>query len=88
MTRRTAIILLILAVAIVGLGAYVVSRENDATPAIVTEAVSRADVVQQVASTGTLEAVTTVQVGTQVSGTVQTLYAAMLPAMISTNLAP
>jgi HlyD family secretion protein len=37
--------------------------------------VDRGDVVEVVGATGTLEAVTTVQVGSQVSGTIQSLYA-------------
>ena len=37
--------------------------------------VTRGDVVERVQATGTLEAVTTVDVGTQVSGVVQELYA-------------
>jgi HlyD family secretion protein len=41
----------------------------------VTAAVTRGSVVETVDATGTAEAVTTVQVGTQVSGTIQSLYA-------------
>jgi HlyD family secretion protein len=37
--------------------------------------IDRGDVVEVVGATGTLEAVTTVQVGSQVSGTIQSLYA-------------
>ena len=40
-----------------------------------TAAVTRGDIVDTVGATGTLQAVTTVQVGTQVSGIVQELYA-------------
>lgn len=40
-----------------------------------TEAVQRGDVSMQVSATGTLAAVTTVQVGSQVSGTISALYA-------------
>ena len=40
-----------------------------------TAAVTRGDIVDTVGATGTLQAVTTVQVGTQVSGTIQELYA-------------
>jgi HlyD family secretion protein len=42
---------------------------------VTTVPVSRGDVVERVQATGTLEAVTTVDVGTQVSGVVQELYA-------------
>jgi len=44
-------------------------------PQVTTVPVSRGDVVERVQATGTLEAVTTVDVGTQVSGVVQELYA-------------
>jgi len=40
-----------------------------------TGTVDRGDVVEVVGATGTLEAVTTVQVGSQVSGTIESLYA-------------
>jgi HlyD family secretion protein len=46
-----------------------------AEPELATTAVSRGDVVQSVKATGTLEAVTTVQVGSQVSGTIAALLA-------------
>jgi HlyD family secretion protein len=44
-----------------------------AEPAYTTAVVTRDDVVQTVKATGTLEAVTTVQVGSQVSGTISSL---------------
>ena len=40
-----------------------------------TAAVTRGDIADTVGATGTLQAVTTVQVGTQVSGTIQELHA-------------
>ena len=43
-------------------------------PVYLTAAVERGEVVEAVGATGTLEAVTTVQVGSQVSGTIQNLY--------------
>lgn len=75
MTRKALLILA--AVAVIGASAWGFSRyRNGGTkPEIVTAAVTRGDVVEAVGATGTLEAVTTVQVGTQVSGTVQALYA-------------
>ncbi|HEU4693194.1 MAG TPA: efflux RND transporter periplasmic adaptor subunit, partial [Vicinamibacterales bacterium] len=51
------------------------SRRSAAAPELITEAVTRGSIVQRVASSGTLEAVTTVLVGTQISGTVQALNA-------------
>ncbi len=44
------------------------------TPSYRTETVTRGDIEQAVTATGTVNAVTTVQVGTQVSGTIKTLY--------------
>jgi HlyD family secretion protein len=57
------------------LGAYYWKGRAQEGPAIATARVTRGDVVETVDATGTLEAVTTVQVGTQVSGTIKALYA-------------
>src|SRR3974377_447576 len=43
-------------------------------PSYRTDPVSLGDIQQTVTATGTVNAVTTVQVGTQVSGTIKTLY--------------
>jgi HlyD family secretion protein len=53
---------------------YRVSR-TDGGPGVVVANVTRGDVVATVDATGTLQAVTTVQVGSQVSGTIKTLRA-------------
>jgi len=53
---------------------YQTTRADD-VPKVVTSAVTRGDVVETVEASGTLQAVTTVQVGTQVSGTIKTLRA-------------
>ena len=76
MTRRT-LLTVIAIVALVGASVwgYARYRTSDKAPEIVTAAITRGDVVEAVGATGTLEAVTTVQVGTQVSGTVDALYA-------------
>jgi HlyD family secretion protein len=70
--RRVAIIIGILAVTGLSVGAYY-ARRGEGAPAIVTGAVTRGAIVSEIAATGTLEAVTTVQVGSQVSGTIQAL---------------
>jgi HlyD family secretion protein len=57
------------------LAAYYRSNGNADAPQYVTSAASRGDVVDTVEATGTLQAVTTVQVGSQVSGTIQSLHA-------------
>jgi HlyD family secretion protein len=71
--------LIVVAAALVAMTAATAAyywRGREATgPAIATAAVSRGDVVETVEATGTLEAVTTVQVGTQVSGTIKALHA-------------
>ena len=56
----------------VGLAAYYRSSA-DSDPALTTAVVTRGPVVERVQATGTLQAVTTVQVGTQVSGTISAL---------------
>jgi HlyD family secretion protein len=62
------------ALAVVALGAGLVYlRGRGEAPRYTTGTVDRGDVVEVVGATGTLEAVTTVQVGSQVSGTIQTL---------------
>ena len=71
--RLIASVALIGAVGI-GAGAYYMTRDG-AQPEIMTSPVTRGDVIETVSATGTLEAVTTVQVGTQVSGTIQALFA-------------
>ena len=55
---------------------YYYRRDVEAeAPAFTTAAVSRGDIVSTVEATGTLEAVTTVQVGSQISGTISALHA-------------
>ncbi len=65
-TKRSVIIATILAVLIAGC-------KGD-TPSYRTEPVTRGDIQAAVTATGTVNAVTTVLVGTQVSGTIKTLY--------------
>jgi len=63
-------------VAIVGgIIAYAQVRRSDSTPEPVTARVTRGSIVDAVDATGTLQPVTTVQVGTQVSGTIKSLSA-------------
>jgi HlyD family secretion protein len=58
-----------------GLGAWQFLSAKTDKPSYIFGTVDRGDIVTQVAMTGTLAAVTTVAVGTQVSGTVSELYA-------------
>ncbi|HET9265421.1 MAG TPA: efflux RND transporter periplasmic adaptor subunit [Vicinamibacterales bacterium] len=73
MKRLLTIVLVLVAVG-AGAAAYYM-RDNRPEPTVSTMPVTRGDVVDVVAATGTLEAVTTVDVGTQVSGLVQDMYA-------------
>jgi HlyD family secretion protein len=75
MTKRL-LMLTVLAVVLVGGGLFYYrlhNAEKKVTP--VTAAVTRGDVIAKVDATGTLAAVTTVQVGSQVSGTIKALHA-------------
>ena len=73
--RKTLLILV--AVALLGAGGYAYYRYSQKTepPTITTARVTRGDLAETVGATGALQAVTTVQVGTQVSGTIQELNA-------------
>jgi len=68
-TKPLIIGILLAASAGIGVRAYYASRESGA-PKVATALVTRGAVTDVVAATGTLQAVTTVQVGTQVSGTI------------------
>jgi HlyD family secretion protein len=71
------LLILVMAVLLAGAGGLAAYYRNagDPGPALTTAVVSRGPVVDRVQATGTLQAVTTVQVGTQVSGTISALYA-------------
>lgn len=72
MKHRLAIISFAVGLPMIAVGG-VYARRDHATPDIVTAAATRGDVVSAIAATGTVEAVTTVEVGSQVSGTIQSL---------------
>jgi HlyD family secretion protein len=73
---RKALVILI-GIAVLGGGAYAYYRytRKPAAPTITTARVTRGDLAEAVGATGQLQAVTTVQVGTQVSGTISELHA-------------
>ena len=75
MKRRLLLSLVAVAALTLGGLAYYRSTASAEVPHYMTAAISRGDVVQTVEATGTLEAVTTVQVGSQVSGTISALLA-------------
>lgn len=62
-------VVLVLAVA-----AFFLFRNNGNEPKYKTEKIARGDIVTTVTATGTVNAVTTVLVGTQVSGTIEKIY--------------
>ena len=74
---NTSRIIAVVAILAVGAGGYWVYQRKAATPDVTYKfaAVERGTVESTVAATGTLNAVTTVQVGTQVSGQVAELHA-------------
>jgi HlyD family secretion protein len=72
--KKLILLLLVLVGVGAGVGAYYMRRSGP-EPTATTMPVTRGDVVDLVQATGTLEAVTTVDVGTQVSGLVQDMYA-------------
>ena len=63
------------AAVVVGVAAYTQVARSDSTPAPVTARVTRGSIVDTVDATGTIQPVNTVQVGTQVSGTIKSLAA-------------
>ena len=76
MKKRTRVIVGVVVAAVAAAGAWAMfgKREAAAVP-FLTAAVDRGTVIQSVTTTGTLTAVTTVKVGSQVSGIIATLHA-------------
>ena len=70
MKKKFWLIAFIIIIIIAGTGYYFVKNDNDDKIEYRTEKVSRGDIQVAVTATGTLNAVTTVQVGSQVSGTI------------------
>ena len=72
--KRTLTIVAVVVAATLTVRAFY-GRDAEGAPSITSEAISRGSIVSIVSATGTLEAVTTVQVGSQVSGSIDALYA-------------
>ena len=74
--KKWITILVVLAVVVAGsVGAYYRFRGPEGEVKVTTLPVSKGEIVESVGATGTLQAVTTVQVGSQVSGNIKALYA-------------
>jgi HlyD family secretion protein len=71
MKKWTTVLLIIAAIG-AGLGAYYIRRGGPEIQ-VNTAPITRGDIIDSVGATGTLQAVTTVQVGSQVSGNIQWL---------------
>lgn len=72
--KKLAIVVVLATLGISAYG-YLGFRTSEFVPEVSTVALARGDVVDTVGATGALEAVTTVQVGSQVSGIIDALYA-------------
>jgi HlyD family secretion protein len=72
MKRKLALAIVMVTVTGLSAAAMFARRGSDA-PAVATDVVSRGTILTTVTASGTLEAVDTVQVGTQVSGSIQSL---------------
>jgi len=68
------IAVIVVAAVVVGAGIWFFNRDRGDAPLYQTVAVDRADIVQTVTATGTLNPLTNVLVGCQVSGTIKKIY--------------
>ena len=75
MKRLMLLVLAVLVAGAVGLRAYYKQSSDAAHPSFTSAVVTSGPVVNRVEATGTLQAVTTVAVGSQVSGTINSLHA-------------
>jgi HlyD family secretion protein len=74
MKSRGRLVIVGVLVLVAAAGVYWFARTREAPVKYVTAAADRGDVSEVVGATGTLQAVLTVQVGSQVSGTIQEMY--------------
>ncbi len=68
------ILLALVVIIALSAGAYFIFRSNENEQKFRTEKISKGDIVQSITATGTVNAVTTVLVGTQVSGTIKNIF--------------
>lgn len=72
--KKKAVMITIIVLILIAVGLFFYLRENGKSAAYKTEKVSRGEIKSVVTATGTVNAVTTVSVGTQVSGTIRKLF--------------
>jgi len=72
--RKKLLAAIVLMILLFGVGAYFLLKSGEKAPKYRMEAVSRGNVRGTVTATGSVNAVTTVLVGTQISGTIKYLY--------------
>ncbi|HZL97335.1 MAG TPA: hypothetical protein VFB91_01340, partial [Terriglobales bacterium] len=70
---RKLLIGVVLAAALAG-AAYLYLKKDNGTPNYRTAKVERGDIVDTITATGNINAVTTVSVGSQISGTIRKLF--------------
>ena len=75
MTRKSIVGVLAVVVVAGGAGYWFLNRETTQAPQLIKAKVDRGNVRVSVTATGTLEAVHTVQVGSQISGQISALHA-------------
>jgi HlyD family secretion protein len=68
------IIIGLIVIIVVGVVVFLVFQKRDSRQKFIAEKITRGDIKATVSATGTVNAVTTVQVGTQVSGTIKQLF--------------
>ena len=73
--RRVLLVIVVIAAVAASIGIYLKRENGKSEPKYRTEIAGVGDVAETVSATGTISAVTTVQVGSQVSGIVAQLYA-------------
>jgi HlyD family secretion protein len=74
-TTMKRLFLSITLITVTALSVAIYARRGSPAPEIATDVVTRGSIAKVISASGTLEAVETVQVGTQVSGSVKALYA-------------
>jgi HlyD family secretion protein len=75
LSLKWGIAMVVVTLAVLSAGTYYATSRDKREVAVTTSAITKGSVVEAVSASGTVEATTSVQVGSQVSGSVQALYA-------------